>query len=441
MTSGNFTFVQVADISIDRENRQRKKLEKVEELAESIRNVGLINPIVITRENVLVAGERRLEAHKLLGFDQIPVHYTDEVDKTQLHLIELEENVKRVDLNWLDQTLAIAEYHKLQTKLDPEWHVGKTAEGLGISRTHVSRHLEVSQAAEEGVPEVLEAERFSVAANFVDRRNERKKTSAKRDLLQDISTPAPIELEELPGEVISPEETSPTPATKRYCDILCRDFYQFADEVQETPYNLIHVDFPYGVSAGDTKGQSGARNLGGYEDGKEIYFSLLETFCNKLDNFCSPSAHLVFWFSMNYYTETVEALSSAGWLVNKHPLVWLRDNGILPDAKRGPRRIYETALLATRGDRKIVRAVPNGFSHQTPSTKDKIHMSEKPKAVLNHFFRMLVDETTLLLDPTCGSGNAISVAESLGASYSLGLEKNREYVDRAREALGLDPLQ
>jgi len=62
-------------------------------------------------------------------------------------------------------------------------------------------------------------------------------------------------------------------------------------------------------------------------------------------------------------------------------------------------------------------------------------MSEKPEPVLRHFFGMLVDENTVMLDPTCGSGSAVRAAESIGAKYCLGLEINPEFADLAREAL------
>jgi len=154
------------------------------------------------------------------------------------------------------------------------------------------------------------------------------------------------------------------------------------------------------------------------------------------DNFIAPSAHLIFWFSMDFYTETRTKIQAAGWTVDPFPLTWFKiDNtGMLPDANRGPRRVYETALFCTRGDRKIVRAVGNCCAAGVTKT---YHMSEKPTAVVGHFFRMLVDETTVMLDPTCGSGNAVKMAEELGADWSLGLEINPDYVESAKQNLGL----
>ena len=62
-------------------------------------------------------------------------------------------------------------------------------------------------------------------------------------------------------------------------------------------------------------------------------------------------------------------------------------------------------------------------------------MSEKPEPMLRHFFGMLVDENTVLLDPTCGSGSALRAANSLGARFVLGLERNAEFAGIAQDAL------
>jgi DNA modification methylase len=147
----------------------------------------------------------------------------------------------------------------------------------------------------------------------------------------------------------------------------------------------------------------------------------------------AESAHLMFWFSMDYYHETKVRLESMGWVVNPFPLIWHKsdNSGILPDPKRGPRRIYETAFLCSRGDRFIIQAVANTFS--APNLKS-IHMSEKNRDMLAHFFRMFVDGSTIMLDPTAGSGNAVVVAEKMGAPHRVGLERDEEFFSRAVEA-------
>lgn len=435
MTSGSFDFLPVSSIIVNRDERQRRELEGIEELAASIRENGLINPIVVTREGVLVAGERRLTAHRLLSFETIAVQYTDDLSQLQLHILELEENIRREELPWRDHTQAVARFHELKTQeaaaAGQEWSQENTAAELNMSQPNVAKHLTVKKAMDEGVPEVVDAPAFSVALNFAKRMNERRKTSVLRDLQRDNVPPPPAEL---PGQIALPGLDLPPEA--RFSEILNTNFLEWATDVQQQPYNLIHCDFPYGISAGDTKGQSGAKSFGGYEDSADIYWKLLNGFIRLQDRFTAPSAHMIFWFSMKYYTPTVEALRNGGWKVDDFPLIWHRsdNSGILPDAQRGPRRTYETALFCSRGDRKIVKAVANSVAAVTTKTT---HMSEKPLPVLEHFFRMVVDETTLLLDPTCGSGNAVKAAEAAGANWATGIELDPEFASRARENLGL----
>ena len=50
--------------------------------------------------------------------------------------------------------------------------------------------------------------------------------------------------------------------------------------------------------------------------------------------------------------------------------------------------------------------------------------------MLAHFFRMFVDSSTRMLDPTAGSGNAIAVGLRMGAPVAVGLERDEEYVRR-----------
>ena len=58
-------------------------------------------------------------------------------------------------------------------------------------------------------------------------------------------------------------------------------------------------------------------------------------------------------------------------------------------------------------------------------------MSEKVPDMLAHFFRMFVDESTKMLDPTMGSANAVRVAYEAGANYAMGLEISEEFYNRA----------
>jgi DNA modification methylase len=68
---------------------------------------------------------------------------------------------------------------------------------------------------------------------------------------------------------------------------------------------------------------------------------------------------------------------------------------------------------------------PVGNCFPAPVIKT-VHMSQKNTDMLKHFFRMVVDENTVMFDPTCGSASALYAAEALRAKSILGFEKDPE---------------
>lgn len=422
------------EITVDRDNRQRRELTGIEELAESIQRRGQLQPVVITRDHILVAGERRYTAVAQLGDRALRCVYTDEVDPGELQALEYEENSKRKDLSWQDNCNAVFAYYQYRKEKNPDWTAGAIAQALGISGGELSERIGVAEELKRGNKMVAEAPKLSTAKGIVKRQNERKAASETSQLVSMATRP-------VIAAVKSNSAGKPDDETDLILDalesvgtgyILNEDFSQWAPVYDGPKFNLIHCDFPYGVGMDKSDQGSGAAH-GTYEDSPEIYWGLLDTLLNNLDNFCDQSAHLIFWFSMDYYQQTLDILSTK-FKVNPFPLIWVKtdNSGILPDANRGPRRTYETAFFASRGDRKIVRAVSNHVG--SPIQRGK-HMSEKPQSVLGHFFRMVVDEHSSILDPTAGSGSAIRAGATAGASRYLGLELNPEFADHADETL------
>ena len=72
--------------------------DKVKDIALSVMEVGLINPITISSDNVLISGNHRLSAHKLLGYENIDCIISN-VDRDFHRIIEIDENIKRLELN------------------------------------------------------------------------------------------------------------------------------------------------------------------------------------------------------------------------------------------------------------------------------------------------------------------------------------------------------
>lgn len=411
MSLSNSTPYLIENISVDRAGRQRQESADfdVSDLIHSFRTIGLLNPIIIERGGNLRAGERRLTAAKQLGWTHIDVRFVEDLDATELHLLELDENLRRKNLTWQDECRAVQEYHRLRGELTPGWTASQTADALGLSGNTISNYLDVARELSAGNEKVVAADKFSQARTITEKVNARRRAATVERALVEASAP-------------------------RTAPIVCADFHEWAADYRGEPFNFLHCDFPYGVNMTDTSQGAAYAVHGTYADSANVYWELLETLKEHQSKLIASSAHIMFWFSMDFYQDTKDFLEKAlGFVVNPFPLIWHKsDNvGMMPDVKRQGRRIYETAFFGARGDRFIIDAVSNLFSH--PARDKEIHMSEKPLPMLRHFLRMFCDEYTTCLDPTCGSGNALRAASQLGARVVLGLERDAEFARLATD--------
>ena len=120
--------------------------EALEELAESIRQLGLIQPITIKRDGekyIIISGERRWRASEKAGLEQIPA-YIREVDDTTLHAMALVENIQREDLNAIEISLGMQRLVE-ECGLTQE----ALAERLGKKRSTVANYLRLLNLPEE----------------------------------------------------------------------------------------------------------------------------------------------------------------------------------------------------------------------------------------------------------------------------------------------------
>jgi ParB family chromosome partitioning protein len=93
-------IVKLSDIRIGKRKRARD-ISKVRALAESIKAVGLLNPVTLNSDNELISGLHRLEAYKLLGFETIEATKKD-FAAIQRELAEIDENLIRKELSALE---------------------------------------------------------------------------------------------------------------------------------------------------------------------------------------------------------------------------------------------------------------------------------------------------------------------------------------------------
>ena len=123
--------VKISDIKIN--PGRRGVLENdVEELALSILDVGLLNPITLTEDYTLIAGLHRLEAVKLLGWTEVECIITD-LEGLSAELAELDENFARANLSPLEIGDLLKRRKDIYEELYPETKAG-TAQANGMNK-------------------------------------------------------------------------------------------------------------------------------------------------------------------------------------------------------------------------------------------------------------------------------------------------------------------
>ena len=149
--------IAIAEI-IPNPTQPRKQFdeEALDELADSIRQLGIIQPVTVRKAEdgkyIIISGERRWRAAQRADLDTLPA-YIREVDDENLHAMALVENIQRQDLNAIEIALGMQ-------RLMEECHLTQDAlsEKVGKKRSSVSNYLRllklpdpVQLALKEGV--------------------------------------------------------------------------------------------------------------------------------------------------------------------------------------------------------------------------------------------------------------------------------------------------
>ena len=137
--------LKITEVEPNRDQpRKNFKQEALEELAESIKEYGLIQPIIVTKKDgyyAIIAGERRWRASKLAGLEEIPAIIRED-DERKNNEIALIENIQREDLNPFEKALGIK----------------NLMQSYGLTQEEVSKKLGKSRSAIANTVRVLNLE-------------------------------------------------------------------------------------------------------------------------------------------------------------------------------------------------------------------------------------------------------------------------------------------
>lgn len=381
--------------------RFRKRYEGIEELAESIKEHGVVQPITVNKHLELCAGGRRYMASVLAQKSTIPcVIRTDEEGEVSLREIELVENLYRQDMTWHERAELTAYIDKLKKETDPKWSGRKTAELLGKGKSAVAKDLQLAETLEQ-VPE-LKGCKTEADANKIMKNLSRQ-----------------IEAEE------AIEKHKDNPAIQ-YADSHFRignAFTGMAAQAEANPnstVSLIEIDPPYAIGlpavkkAELTKDQS----VTNYEEiDEEDYPDFIRKTCELSYACASSNCWVIFWHAHQWQAFIKQKLENAGFAVDPVPGVWLKGEG--ESEGRGQTnqpqtylaRAYEPFLIARKGNPNIQKqGRSNVFSFKPLPPAQKYHPTQRPSTLMEELIQTFVVPNSIIMIPFLGSGATLMAA-------------------------------
>jgi len=441
--------VEIVNIdSITSTDRHREDMGDLHELARSIKEKGLIQPLAVQDPEgagiegyTLLAGGRRLEACKIAGLRDIPVRVYDEtLSELERKSIELEENIRRKDLEFQEEVNLQREIHNLQvaihgpkigpTRTDledailPEGHsMRDTAKLMGRDITTVSRDIKLANAMEE----------------FPDLDWDKCKNKAEAQKLLARTEEMMIRkvLAERATSVLSKKKSK---LADRY---VVGDFFELVKNVPDGSMDLAEVDPPFAVGLPDIK-KSFSENIDSKynEIAGPDYPDFLERVVTECWRVMNDHSWLIFWFGPEPWFEVVfNAIIKQGFQCRRMPGIWLKTNvsgqTFQPDMYLGNK--YEMFFYAYKGDATIninKRGRSNVFEFPVIPPQKKIHPTEKSVPLMEEILNVFAYEGCRVLVPFAGGGNTIRAADHLkmdAIGYDLTSEAKDGYVARLVE--------
>lgn len=448
-------------------SRQRKDMGSLEDLIESIKANGQLQPGMVRPVNaddiehegadptipwVLVAGERRYRAVAMAGLEKYLAVNRGDLPELQQKIYELEENLHRKEMTWDEQAQARATIHDLRLREATEsgrtWTHADTARELGETQATISRDIKVAQAIAAD-PTLKAAGSKKAAIRILDFREHVAKQEAKL------------------------EHSKPT--AQRLSSLLVEaDARDWLRAVPTGKFDAFISDFPYGLDFHSLgmKRAAGVESASDYDDTEGVTLDLFVDVVPEVIRCTKVSGWIcVFMAESNYgflrdlfetcctvhydygeieytkldngdwekvlphYCKSHAKGGSCSFLRAEVPgWIWYRPNSRNPARfpERHAKNFYEPILVLNRGEGRLYKHqddCPNVLTFEAEYGGDRIHSMQKPRALARELAMRFTLPGELVADSFFGSGNLLAGAAEVQRKI-LGCEMNPLMVEQ-----------
>lgn len=426
--------IKISDIVIP---EGRRTLRSVQELADSIKEIGLLNPVTIREDNTLVAGYHRIEACKLLGMTEIEAIKVGLSD-LEAELAEIDENLVRNELTELEKSEHLARRKRVYEALHPEakpystekqrqrrsqkpsetvspGFTTDTAAKTGVSRRSVQQGVQV---AEKIVPEVRDAIRETPLAD------------SKRDLL-DLARLVPEVQKPVVEKIVSGEAKNVKEAVKK---VELDNTEQARTKVTTLPiterYKIIHDDIS------DAIFQVGNNTVDFVITDPPYpreYLPLYETLAKESARVLKPGGSLLVMVGQSYLPEVISIITK--YLKYHWVLSYLTPGGQAVQLwDRKVNTFWKPVFWFVNGDYEngwigdVVKSAVN-------DNDKRFHDWGQSESGISDLLTRFIRPGQTILDPFLGGGTIGVVALKHGC-YFIGIDKDKRSIDTALSRLG-----
>lgn len=437
-------------------NRLRKDYGDIDELASSIQEHGLIQPLLVDSDFNLVAGGRRHAAISKCGWTdvngEIPVYIRydlgDEVSKQQ---IELEENIRRKAMAWQEISLGIHSVHKArkhQASLKSEsWTQQATGDLLNVSRAHIQSNILVATALENGDDEVAKADNFFVAYGILLERS-RKASEAELRKRKEQAVAAQKKLDAIPNNLILDNFDDAIKTAVEVGDANVNEAYAFAmtiahegdsintilPSLPSESFNHVYTDIPYGIDT-DNLLLKGIDETSAEHD-RDDNIALFGSFLTQSYRLIKPKGFCVFWCDIEHWGALYSLAKQVGFSVQRWPLIWTKTSACKNNAAAyNFTKNYEIAIFCRKEGAVLLSAQSTSYFPATWEKDERAsfkHPFCKPNNLHKWVLSSFATVGDTILNPYCGEGSELLTCLRLGL-HPTGYDINPVHITRCRE--------
>lgn len=407
-------------------DRFRQDYGDLEELAASIKEKELINPITVTLRDgqyILAAGGRRYLACKLLNMEEIPCRiYEKELSELELRAIELEENIKRKGMSFIEECNIKAEMLRVQQEIHgvkkstaadaAGVSLRDVAQNIGISHAQFSRDVELAKSM-EAFPE-LPWDKCKTKHEALKMVNKLEETMLRKELAKRVE------------ETLGNKKENVFLQKLLDCYIV-GDFFTHVKDLPSNYFNLVEIDPPYAIDLKTNKREY-AYDAEKYN---EVPFEKYPSFMTELFKECyrvmSENSYLICWFGPEPWFAMIHKwLTDAGFKTTRNVGIWSKPNGQCNHPSMYLANSYEMFFYAWKGSPVIAKQGRNNNFVYGQNSANKVHPTERPIEMIADVITTFGMEGSKVLVPFAGSGNTL-IAAAMNSMIPLGYDLTGAY--------------